>query len=765
MTEKDPPLDQLNRLIALSKEGKHEEVEFETRVLVGQFPASGFAWMILGVSLQAQEKGSLFALQRAVQLLPGDAEAHCNLGVTFEHIGRLKEAETSYRLALELNPKYVNAHISLGNLLRAQGLLDLAQASYQIALEISPQEPEVHISLGCLYKDLKRFDLSEESFRIALRLQPGNAKAYNFLGNLSLEQGQFEEASTHFSKAVSLNPTNASYYYNLGLSKQHFGHMNEAMDCFRLSIQIEPNFGLAHYQIGAILHQLGRLDEAVVEHRLAIKLLSGARGSLNKGLDAYVDHGYIELFTILMQQKKYIDAKELCIQVIEIRPDFAEMHQNLAVILAYLSDYQDVVEESNFAFEIKPNNPVMWEQRLYTFSYHPDLSTDEIFKEFVRWGDQFPEPEINLSGHDRNPTRRLRIGYVSPDFRIHTSRFFFWPLFSNHDQNNFELFAYSNVATEDAWTQIFKGPFAHWRDIRGVDDEAVATLIKEDRIDILVDLCGHMLDDRLGVFALKPAPIQATWLGSAWTTGLKAIDYVLFDPFVAPEGTLARESVIRLPQSFMVFRPKEMEGDIRPAPCLKNGYVTFGYTGRTERLNHRTFKVWGEILKHLPEAKLILDFGPFAEPRTQVYYFELLAKHGLDTSRVTMRKSHNIFEGLNDIDILLDSFPHSGGTMLTDAFWMGVPAVTLASRPPVGRLGLGMLMNLNLPEWIAYTEAEYIEKACGFGGQPEALNTLRLGLRARLKNSPLMDGPAFAKGVEAAYRAMFEHWIQEDLPA
>ncbi len=321
-----------------------------------------------------------------------------------------------------------------------------------------------------------------------------------------------------------------------------------------------------------------------------------------------------------------------------------------------------------------------------------------------------------------------------------------------------ELFAYSNVKTEVAWTRIFKGQFDHWRDIRSLSDEAAATLIREDRIDVLVDLCGHMQDERLGVFALKPAPVQVTWLGSAWTTGLEAMDYVLLDPHVAPEGTLTSESIHRLPHSFMVFRPSELAGEVHPPPCRRRGFVTFGYTGRTERLNHRVFKAWAAILKELPNAQLLLDYGPFADPETQAYYRDTLAKFGLDLERITFRNSANIFQGLNDIDILLDSFPHSGGTMLMDAFWMGVPAVTLASRPPVGRLGLGMLMNLGLPDWVAHSEAEYVAKACCFARQPELLEELRLGMRDRMRRSPLLDGPGFARSVEAAYRTMFARW-------
>ena len=580
-------------------------------LLVGQFPLSGDAWLVLGAALLTQGKPALAALKRAVKLMPDHAEARCNLGVSLEHLGRFQEAEANYREALRLNPQSAHAHCSLGNVLLAQGRIPEAIQSYSAALEINRLHVKANHCLRSLYSTI----------------------------------------------------------------------------------------------------------------------------------------GWL------------IDAEALCRRTLELQPGFDEVRHCLAVSLAYLSNYEDVVEESDRALVRHPDHNAMWEQRLYCFSYHPDLSADEIFGEFVRWGNQFPEPMADHGAHDRNAQRRLRIGYVSPDFRAHSSRFYFWPLFSNHDRASFELFAYSNVQQEVAWTNRFREQFEHWRDIRDLDDERVAELVREDGIDILVDLCGHMEYERLRVFTKKPAPIQVTWLGSAWTTGLKAMDYALFDRFTAPEGTLARETIIHLPGSYFAYQPPPVNEELVPPPALVNGFVTFGYTGRTERLNHRTFRVWGELLQRLPTARLILDYPPFSDLKTQAYYRTLLGRYGVDTERVILRTSMNIFEGLNDIDILLDSFPHSGGTMLMDAFWMGVPAVTLASRPPVGRLGTSMLTNLGLPEWVASTEAEYIDKACGFAADLRGLKALRLGMRERMKHSPLMDGPGFTRGVEAAYRRMFDRWV------
>ena len=289
-------------------------------------------------------------------------------------------------------------------------------------------------------------------------------------------------------------------------------------------------------------------------------------------------------------------------------------------------------------------------------------------------------------------------------------------------------------------------------------------MIREDQIDILVDGCGHMMDTRLTVFAHKPAPIQVTWLGSAWTTGLPQMDYVLFDPHMAPEGTAVSEKIVRLPRTWAAFRPgeKARRCAVKTAPVISNGYVTFGYTGRTERLNHRVFEVWGKILSRLPKAHLVLDYKPFGDPKTQAYYKEFLKEHGLDPARVTMRYSENVFESLNEIDILLDSFPHSGGTMLFDALWMGVPAVTLASSRPVGRIGTSLMTNLGLPEWVSQSEQEYEDKAVAFAQDISALDSLRCSMRARMQASPVMDESSFANDVENAYQDMWLTWIKEN---
>jgi len=457
-------------------------------------------------------------------------------------------------------------------------------------------------------------------------------------------------------------------------------------------------------------------------------------------------------------------------RAIEINPIFSVSLQVYATQLAFMSDYRDVNTYSNAAMKYLEENDAarIWENRLYIYIYHPDLTAQEICDEHIKWGDRFAHlGQEGFLVHNRSAERKLRIGYVSPDFRGHTCSFYFEPLFASHDKTRFELFAYANVIVQDEHTERMKTYFDGWRDIVGVSDEAVAKIIRDDQIDILVDGCGHMADTRLTVFAHKPAPIQVTWLGSAWTTGLPQMDYVLFDPYMAPEGIAASEKIVRLPRTWAAFRPGERARQcaVKPAPALQNGYVTFGYSGRTERLNHRVFHAWGRILKRLPQAHLVLDYTVFADPKTQAYYQNFLHEHGLDTTRVTLRYSKNIFEGLGDIDILLDSFPHSGGTMLFDALWMGVPAVTLAGNRPVGRIGTSLMTNLGLSEWVANSEQEYEDKAVSYAQDILALEKLRSGMRARMQASPVMDETSFARDVENAYKDMWSVWLASTINA
>lgn len=666
-------------------------------------------------------------LPDATRLLESRRRSGLSIPVTQELVQRLVDGRfqrlsaqsvaTPERLPKALSER-IDAHFRLGRMADVVG-------EARKAVRRHPKVPYGWKALGAALVNLGEFEAALEPLQQAADLAGSDAGALSNLGFALHNQRRPVEAEVNLRLALRLKPGFASAIINLGSALLGQDRFDEAATLYEQGLDLEPGYIPAHSHLAQLRDEQGRLIDAVEGYRRTLDLLS----------------------------RSGVDLKAARFDV-----TLAHAHQGLASTLAKLSDFAEVEQQSDAAIAVRPDDMVLWEKRLYALSYHPDLPVERIFSEFVRWGDRFPMPQVDFSRHDRTVGRRLRVGYVSPDFRRHTSRFYFLPFFANHDAVQVELFAYANVKVEDEYTQRFREVFHHWRDIRDLSDEAVAEQVRADRIDILVDGCNHMRDDRLGVFTLKPAPLQVTWLGAAWTTGLRQVDYVLFDPYIAPPETLAREAIVRLPHCFVPFQSMIPTEEPQAPPCLANGHVTFAYSGRTERLNHRTFRVWGEILRRVPGSVLILDFRSFADPRNRAHFTALMAHCGLDPSRVVMRNSSDIFKALHDFDILLDCFPHSGGTMLVDALWMGVPALTWAARPPLGRIGTTFVSNIGLADWVAHSEAEYIDKAVAFAGDVSMRTALRAGMRRRMLDSPLMDGRGFARGVEAAYREMWRRF-------
>ena len=646
----------------------------------------------------------------------------------------------------------LDALVNQGFALHQQGKFNEAQVIYEQVLDIEPDRFNVLQLLGALLLATKQYPQSVEVLSKALRINSNHAVCYSNRGSALAALKRSDAALADFNKAISLVPDYAMAYFNRGIILTELKQYDAAITDYDNAINLKQNWAEAHYNRANILQILINLDSALASYDRAIRLKPDLVG-------AHASRGDLMRFKF-----QYIDALEATKTALQLDPQLDFALQNYATILAYLSDYSEVCQYSDRALSLASQIELVaiQESRLYLYIYHPDLTARQIVDEHIKWGSQFAAlGQGDFAGHDRTPKRRLKIGYVSPDFRGHTCRFYFEPLFSQHNHTEFELFAYSNVLIEDEHTQRMKPYFDHWRTIVSVSDEAAAQMIKDDQIDILVDACGHMMDTRLEIFAHKPAPIQVTWLGAAWTTGLPQMDYVLFDPYMAPPEAVASEQIIRLPRTWTAFRPgdKARQASVKLSPAAMNGYVTFGYSGRTERLNHRVFTVWGRILKRLPQARLVLDFVVFADPKTAQYYQGFLQRHGIDTSRVVMRHSENIFEGLGDIDILLDSFPHSGGTMLFDAVWMGVPVITLASDRPVGRIGTSLMTNLGLADWVAIDEQAYEDKAVSFAQDMPALIQLRAGMRTRMQSSPVMDEAGFAGDVQDAFKGMWQTWV------
>jgi predicted O-linked N-acetylglucosamine transferase (SPINDLY family) len=414
--------------------------------------------------------------------------------------------------------------------------------------------------------------------------------------------------------------------------------------------------------------------------------------------------------------------------------------------------------------ELRPSYVAAHSSLVYSLHFCPGTDARTLYEEHRRWDRRFAEPIARLilpHPNEPAPERLLRIGYVSPDFRDHVVGRNLLPLFRAHDRRQFEIFCYSGVTRPDAVTELFRGHTDAWRDVTDRTDEQLAQVVREDRIDILVDLTLHMVGNRLLVFARKPAPVQVTFAGYPGTTGLSAIDYRLTDPYLDPPGLhddhYSEESV-RFFDSFWCYDPLDREPAVNPLPALANGFVTFGCLNHFGKVNRPVLRLWAEVMCAVAGSRLLL-LAPEGPQRQST--LDRLGEDGVSPERVTFvaHQPQQAYLGLyRHIDVVLDTFPYNGHTTSLDSLWMGVPVITLVGQTAVGRAGLSQLTNLGLLELIGGTPEDFVRIAVDLAGDPPRLGELRATLRGRMEASPLMDVERFARAIEAAYRSMWQRW-------
>jgi predicted O-linked N-acetylglucosamine transferase (SPINDLY family) len=560
------------------------------------------------------------------------------------------------------------------------------------------------------------------SFRQAINIKPDHAEAHYNLGISLAGQGKLEEAIASFRQAISIKPDHAEAHSNLGVALAGQGKLKEAITAYRQAIGIKSDYAEVHSNLGSALQDQGKLEEAIAAYRQAIGIKSDYAGVHSNLGNALKDQGKLE------------EAIAAYRQAISIKSDFAEAHSNLAYCL-------------NF----------------------DDRTTTAELSAHRGWHERFGRPASMPTAYAnrREPGRRLKVGYVSPDFRQHSVAYFVDPLLKGHDQQAVEVFCYAEVARPDAVTARLRGYAGHWLVTVGLSDDDLTERIRTDGIDILVDLAGHTEKNRLGVFAHKPAPVQVTWLGYPNTTGLKSIDYRLVDAVTDPVGEAdawASETLVRVEGGFLCYAGSRDAPEPTAPPCLMTDTVTFGSFNNPAKLSPATLDAWGSLLARLPQARLLLKGRPFADAATRALFLSRLGERGVAAERVELvawMPSGAAHLGLyNRVDIALDPFPYNGTTTTCEALWMGVPVVTLRGDRHRGRVGASLLTQVGLKDWIASSMEEYLEIADTLAGDPDHLKYLRRTLRPRLAASPLCDGRAFARKIEAAYRTIWQHWCE-----
>lgn len=626
-----------------------------------------------------------------------------------------------------------------------------------LAQQITKNFPEYGFSWKILGVALRLTDKNIEALfpmQQAVKWLPNDIEAFNNLGNLLQELGRLNEAETNYRQLLAIKPDDAPTSLVLGNILEELGRFKEAEACCLNAIKIDPNYVPAYLSLGYIMQEQGRLNEAETNYRQVIAL----------------SPDYAEAFNNLGNTLKMLgrldEAEAHLRQALKIKPDYVEALNNLGVTLKDLGQLNEAETCYRRVLQIKPDYELALSSLLFTLNYHPDKTSKEIFEVYQEYDTRFGQPhqqEWQTHNNNRNTERRLKIGYVSPDMKRHSVQYFLEPLLAHHDKNVVEVYAYAELAIEDGVTTRYKSYVDQWVPTRGMSDAALAEKIRADGIDILIDLAGHTAKNRLHVFARKPAPVSVTWLGFGYTTGLAAVDYFLTDITTAPQGSEAcfSETPYRLATPCFSYRPAENMGEINTLPALTNNYITFGTLTRPERINHRTIMVWSKILNRTKNARLVIDSKAYGENYMREKLAGKFATHGITRDRLKIGYHTPPWDVLRDIDIGLDCFPHNSGATLFETLYMGIPYVTLAGRPSVGRLGSCILHGVGHPEWIANSEDEYIDKAIKLSNNISRLSEIRTTLREQMELSSLRDEVGFALKVEAAYRDMWKTWCKK----
>ncbi|WJR80451.1 tetratricopeptide repeat protein [Bradyrhizobium sp. NP1] len=753
--------------------GRADEAERLFRSVLKTEPGNAEANHALG-TLAVQQGNlplALGFLTKALQANPQEARHWLSFAEALMQAGSIGDARAVIEKAMMRfsSPELVGLRQRLEQVERYQRAVDHhqlrqfaeAEALYAAILSVDPAHADSLHMIGQLATQTDRVDVGIQLIEQAIRLKADVGAYHCSLGNALAARGQHEEARQSFMRAIELEPTLPEAHVGLGNVWRSLGHLDKAAAQFEAAIATGVNTANAHNSLGALLFDLGRLEQAAIQLTEAIRQKPDFAEAHNNLGNAHREIGRLD-----ESVRHYQEA-------IRLKPGFAGAWSNLAGALKTRGLIVEAVEHYKAAIRLQPDFVHAYNNLIMLLGYSADVPHEILVDHARQFNNDVAAPVLRSRPFTNapDPDRRLRIGYVSGDFRDNAVNYFFEPLLAHHDKRDFEFFAYANMLAEDAITARLKPNFDHWRNIRNLSDDAACDLIEADRIDILIDMSGHIAGNRIMIFARKPAPVQATWLGFTTTTGVAAIDYRITDPFADPPGMtehLNTETLWRLPSTFCVYQPRPGVADpIDHPPREDNGYTTFGCFNNFTKVTDRTLKGWSEILARAPDARLLLEIIGIDSADFRRETMERLERHGFPLDRVILepRKRSNQYVLYNRIDVALDPFPFNGGTTSMDALWMGVPVVTLAGAYFTARMGVTILSNVGLPELIAQTEASYVDLAVELATDGAKLRTVRHNLRQRMAASRAMDFAAFARDMETAYREMWRIWCDKQVPA
>ncbi len=700
------------------------------------------------------------AYRKILSHQPDHAAALEYLGALMGQQGRFVAAEEMLRRVVEINPKAAGAQFTLGCALRDQGKVAEAAENFAKSVQLQPDFFDGFFNLGLALSDLGKAQDAAAAYLKAVALKPDDADVWCNLGNVLKESENLDGAISAYEKAIALQPGFAVAYYNLGTALGKKGKRGEAIAAYRRTIEFDPGIAQAHYNLGNELCEVKDLAGAVEAYRRAIEVqpaYAEAQANLGNTLMKQAKRGGLG-----GELDQAVAAYE---RAVELKPEYAEAYTNLGNARKEQGDLDGALACYERSMELRPGDAALHSNRVYTVHFHSDFDAAAILRENLEWDRRHGaglRSAWRKHDNDRSVERRLKVGYVSPDFCSHPIGRFLLPLMEAHDSAEAEVFCYSDVVEPDEMTMRISECAVEWRSVVGMGDEEVAELIRADRIDVLVDLTMHMAGNRMLLFARKPAPVQVTYLAYCSTTGLAAMDYRLTDPYLDPPELVGEycEKSIWLTPTYWCYRPGMEAPEVGELPAKAAGAVTFGCLNNFCKVSPATLEVWRRLLAATPGSRLLLhSLGGKHRQRVADFF----AIGGVERDRIEavgFLPGPRYLEMYQRIDIGLDPFPYAGGTTTCDALWMGVPVVSLAGRTAVARAGVSILSNMGLKELVAGTEEEYVRIAVKLAEDLQRLAGLRRELRERMRASPLMDAGRFARSVEGAYREGWRRWCE-----
>lgn len=768
----------------------------------------GICLQMQGMSKQAYE-----SFVEAIKIDPNNACALTHCGILYKDEGLLLEAAESYQKALKAEPSYKPAAeclaivlTDIGTSLKLAGNTEEGIQKYCEAIKVDSHYAPAYYNLGVVYSEMMQYDMALSCYEKAALQRPMYAEAYCNMGVIYKNRGDLETAIACYERCLAVSPNfeiaknnMAIALTDLGTKVKLEGDINQGVAYYKKALYYNWHYGDAMYNLGVAYGEMLKFDMAIVFYELALHfnpqcaeacnnlgVIYKDRDNLDKAVECYktalaIKPNFSEslnnLGVVYTVQGKIDVAAGMIEKAIAANSSYAEAYNNLGVLYRDAGNITLAIEAYERCLHIDPDSRNAGQNRLLAMNYINEGVDNKLFEAHREWGMRFMKLYSQYTSWD-NPKvadRPLIIGYVSPDYFTHSVSYFIEAPLLFHDYTNYRVVVYSGVVKADAKTHKFKDRVLRkgglWRDIYGIDEKKVASMVREDKVDILVELTGHTANNKLGMMACRPAPVQATWIGYPNTTGLPTIDYRITDSMADPLNTKQKhiEELVRLPECFLCYTPSPEAGPICPTPALSNGFVTFGSFNNLAKITPKVLQVWARILCAVPNSRLVVKCKPFCCDSVRQRFLSILENLGLEPLRVDLLPlillNHDHMQAYSLMDVSLDTFPYAGTTTTCESLYMGVPCVTMKGRVHAHNVGVSLLKNVGLEKLVVETEEEYIDLAVKLASDIPALSELRMSLRGLMAKSPVCNGPKFTKDLESSYRVMWQRYCRGDIPS